>query len=205
MQDKSELARRLTDLGPEKRELLKKLLESKAGAVKHIPKRRAGDRIPLSFSQQRLWIVDQLLEGKTAYSQTNFIRFQSGLDLQSLRRGINDIIHRHEILRTTFHSSGGEPFQQVTDSLVVDIPLVDLRHIEPSKREAEALRLIAQDAEIPFSLDAGPLIRGAVYRIDERDHLFALTLHHMVCDGWSMGVFSLELSVLYWSYVLGRQ
>jgi amino acid adenylation domain-containing protein len=204
MEERSLLAQRLNELPAEKRELLRKMLEEKSGGGKNIVRRAPGARVPLSFSQQRLWIVDQFLEGRAAYNQTNTIRLRTPIDPDAFRRAIQEIVRRHEILRTTFPVLDGEPYQEVSASLTVDIPLIDLRHVEPERREAEALRMIADDAAVPFDLATGPLICAALYRLGPSDHLFALTLHHIVCDGWSMGLFALELSVLYASFVLGR-
>ncbi|HYH81624.1 MAG TPA: amino acid adenylation domain-containing protein [Longimicrobium sp.] len=203
-EERSALAQRLTGLPAEKRELLRRMLEEKAGAGKTIPRRDLAVRVPLSFNQQRLWVVEQLLEGVPAYNQTNTIRLQAALDVGAFQRALDEIVRRHESLRTTFHAVDGEPYQQVRGPSPVDLPVVDLRHAAPAEREAEAQRLIAEASAVPFDLETGPLLRAVLYRLAPDDHLFALTLHHIVCDGWSMGVFALELSVLYASYALGR-
>ena len=202
MQDKFDLAQRLNELSTDRRELLRKLLAAKAR--KPIQRRDPSERVPLTFSQQRLWIVDQLLEGKAAYNETNLIRLRLPLDVEAFRRAINEIIRRHEMLRTTISSVDGAPFQHVSDSLTIEIPVVDLRGQPLSEREPVALRMIEEAWRVPMDLEHGPLIRGTLYRLDASDYMFALTLHHLVCDGWSMGVFATELSCLYWSFVLGR-
>jgi amino acid adenylation domain-containing protein len=198
MADKITIARRLAGLPPEKRALLRKLLASKA---KNIHRRDPQARVPLTFSQQRLWLMDQIVPGNPAYNEANFIRIHSVLNVDCFRRAVNEIIRRHEALRTVIAEVDGEPTQQVRPALTLEIPLSDLRQLAPEVRESEALRLAAAQAQIPFKLETGPLIRASLYRLEANDFLFEVTMHHIICDSWSFGVFAGELSALYWSFV----
>lgn len=201
MADKAFISQRLADLPPDKRERLRKVLETR---VKTIQPRNPAARVPLTFGQQRIWILDQLVPGTPAYNESNYIRLRYALDVDVFRRAVNESIRRHEALRTVIEVVDAEPTQHIKPSFGLEIPLVDLRQLAPEAREQEALRLAAEQAQTPFNLTAGPLIRASLYRLDTEDFLFGLTMHHIVCDGWSMGVLAVELSILYWSFVSGK-
>jgi amino acid adenylation domain-containing protein len=200
--DQSRLAERLARLPPDKREVLRKLMQ--APRTEAISRRRPDERVPLTPGQQRLWLLDQLTPANPAYNESNFLRFPNAIDVEALRRALNTIVRRHEILRTTFPVIAEEPVQQVAPALTLDIPLIDLRQLPGAAREEEAMRRAAEEARRPFDLVRGPLLRAAIYRLDAADHILALTMHHIVCDGWSMGVIDVELFALYFSEVVGR-
>ncbi len=196
------IRRRLAGLSSEKRELLAKLITSRREVM--IPRRKQDAQFPLSFGQQRLWFLDQYEPGNVLYNECNTLRLRFAVDLRAWRDALQEIVRRHEILRTTFRIVEGEPVQVIAPAVVLEVPVVDLRHLPEEAREVEAQCLAADQAGRPFDLATGPLIRPLLIRLGERDHLFVLTMHHIVCDGWSMGVFILELTVLYWSFVQGR-
>jgi aspartate racemase len=204
MQRERRIAERLAELSPEKKAALETLLRSKVARANDLEPRAEGERVPLAYGQRRLWLLDQMNPGNAAYNETNSMRFPFALDIGVFRRSVNEIIRRHESLRMNVEVIDGRPFQNIAPSLSLIIPLSDLRHMPPAEREPEVLRLAAEQSRVPFNLSEGPLLRGSVYRLDIHDYLFVLTMHHMVCDGWSLGVFMVELVTLYWSFVSGK-
>lgn len=201
-EDPVALADRLAHLPPQRRAALEQLLGARHASGPR--PRPAGARIPLSYGQQRLWLLDRLTPGSVAYNESNFMRLRYAVDTGILKRVLNEIVRRHEVLRTGFPTVDEQPVQQVAATLTLELPLRDLRLLPAAQREAEALRQAAHDARIPFDITKPPLLRASLYRLAESDYLLALTMHHLICDGWSMGVMTVELSTLYWSFVQGR-
>lgn len=169
-----------------------------------IPRRAPGAPVPLSFAQQRLWFLDQLTPGTPVYNMPSTLRLRGRLNTDALARSLNEIVRRHEALRTIFVMNSGEPLQRVLSSLAVPVPVVDLRSLGAPQRDAQALRLASEEIGRPFALATGPLVRARLFRLDEEDFLFLLVLHHIVSDGWSMAVFFRELSALYEAFRAGR-
>jgi amino acid adenylation domain-containing protein len=196
------LAERLSRLPAERQRVLRSLLPREQR--RPLGPRRPGEAVPLTFGQQRLWLLDRLLPGNPAYNETNYIRFPYALDVPALRWSINEIVRRHEILRTGFPLVDEEPQQVVAPSLAIELPLIDLRQLPVAQRESEAMRLAAEQSRAPFNLAAPPLLRASLYRLAADEYLLALTLHHMLCDGWSLGVLDVELFTHYWSRVAGK-
>ncbi|HVR06846.1 MAG TPA: amino acid adenylation domain-containing protein, partial [Thermoanaerobaculia bacterium] len=160
---------------------------------------RGGD-LPLSFAQERLWFLHQLLVGSAAYHVPSAWRLRGELSVAALARGLDEIRRRHEALRTVFPlaASGVRgPVQRVLAAGPQALPRVDLRGLPASRREAELRRRCAADAAAPFDLERGPLLRARLYRVGEDEHAFALTLHHIAADGWSVGILLRELEELY--------
>ncbi|HVR99644.1 MAG TPA: non-ribosomal peptide synthase/polyketide synthase, partial [Thermoanaerobaculia bacterium] len=160
-----------------------------------LPVSRDGD-LPLSFAQQRLWVLDQLKPGSAAYNIPLAVRLSGELPPDRLRRIFAGVVRRHESLRTTFASPEGRPVQVIGPPRV-DLPVLDLAHLSEREREGEALALAWEEAGRPFDLERGPLLRLALVRLGDRDHLLLVTMHHIVSDGWSMGVLLREIGVLY--------
>jgi amino acid adenylation domain-containing protein/non-ribosomal peptide synthase protein (TIGR01720 family) len=153
---------------------------------------------PLSFAQERLWLLDQLDPGNVAYNLPTRLRLSGPLDVAALERAIRAIVRRHEVLRTTFAAPAGEPVQVVHEDADVALPVEDL----PAGARVEDVAL-AETAR-PFDLARGPLLRARLVRVTDDDHLLLLTLHHIAGDGWSKGVFFRELSALYGAFREGR-
>ncbi len=149
--------------------------------------------LPLSFAQQRLWFLDQLEPGSTAYHVTHALRLRGRLDVAALERSLDAIVARHEILRTCFPTAEGRPVQQVLPTGAVRLRRVDLD--AHASLEPPIQQLIAE--EPPFQLDRGPLFRATLGRIADHDHVLVITMHHIVTDGWSSGVFAAELAEHY--------
>jgi amino acid adenylation domain-containing protein len=158
--------------------------------------------LPLTFAQQRLWFIDQLEPGATTYNIPSVIRLKGPLDLKALEETLSEIVRRHEILRTIFRDEGGQPSQVVSPALTITLALQDLSDsLEP---EAVAERLALEEAQRPFDLTRGPLLRPSLLRLEEETHLLLLTMHHIVSDGWSSGVLMKEVSALYTAFRAGK-
>jgi amino acid adenylation domain-containing protein len=167
------------------------------------PVRRDAE-LPLSFAQQRLWFFDQLEPDNPFYNVPVALRLSGRLDQLALAQSLTEVVRRHESLRTTFAADGGRPAQTVRPSLDVEVPLVDLSELPAEEREAEALRRAAEEARRPFDLARGPLLRAGLVRLDAEEHLLLLTMHHIVSDGWSMGVLIREMAALYEAFTKGE-
>src|SRR5918998_1120577 len=159
---------------------------------------------PASYAQQRLWFLDQLVPGNAFYNVPATLRLTTPLDVEALRQSLGEIVRRHETLRTTFAVVDGQPMQVIAPQLEVELPVTDLRHLPGAERSREATRLAAQEAQRPFDLARGPLLRAGLLRLGEADHLLLLTVHHIVADGWSMGILFRELAALYTAVAAGR-
>jgi amino acid adenylation domain-containing protein len=158
----------------------------------------------LSFAQEQLWLLDQLAPGMAAYNIPKAFRLTGPLDVTSLAQSLQEIIKRHEALRTTFTAVDGRPVQIIASTLRLTMSTVDLRGLPEVEREAKAQRLAIEEAQQPFDLEHGPLLRATVLQLGEQDHIFLLTMHHIVSDGWSMGVLFGELAVLYKALSAGK-
>ncbi|MGH7927527.1 MAG: condensation domain-containing protein, partial [Candidatus Binatia bacterium] len=153
--------------------------------------------LPLSFSQQRLWFLDQYEPNSSVYNVPGALRLRGSLDVAALERGLNEIIRRHESLRTTFSLVDGEAVQVIAPSAELSLAVVDLRDCPEGGSEEQAQQLGNEETRLAFDLAKGPLFRSKLLRLGEDDHVLLLTMHHIVSDGWSMGVLHRELSVLY--------
>ncbi|HEX2191159.1 MAG TPA: amino acid adenylation domain-containing protein, partial [Longimicrobiaceae bacterium] len=160
---------------------------------------------PLSFAQQRLWLVDRLEPGSAAYNMPFAVRLRGPLDARALRRSLAEVARRHEVLRTVFAEHGGEPVQVVRPAAAVALPLVDLRTLPEARREATAGGLAGAEALRPFDLERGPLLRSTLLRLAEEEHVLLFTLHHVAGDGWSLDVLVREVSALYAAYAAGEE
>ncbi len=203
----SELSQRLTGLSPEKRKLLELRLRMSQGvqAAAPIPSRpRGGDMAPLSFAQERLWLADQLGAGTGVYNMPHAVRLRGPLDEEALRGALDAVVARHEPLRTVFEGAEGGPVQRVLPPAPVPLA-VEALDGTPEEREAEAERRMREDAARPFDLRRGPLLRAALLRLDAREHVLLLTMHHAASDGWSMGVFFREMTAAYDALTAGRE
>lgn len=157
--------------------------------------------IPLSWAQQRLWFIDQLEGGSSAYDIFFAIRLRGELNVSALREALNAIVRRHEVLRTVFVKANGEPIQQIAAHGRFSMQLVNVSAQGTDGLEAELLRQLREELAVPFDLSAGPLIRGRLVRLVEDDHVLLITMNHMVSDGWSIGVLFREVGTLYTAYV----
>ncbi|HEX2271943.1 MAG TPA: condensation domain-containing protein, partial [Pyrinomonadaceae bacterium] len=160
--------------------------------------------LPLSFAQQRLWFLDQLEPGSPFYNQSGAVRLSGSLNLDALRESVNEIVARHEALRTTFGSRDGQPVQLIASSLRLDIPLLDLRETPAGTRDEQIQKLAREEARRPFDLSSGPLLRVTLLQEADSEYMMLVVMHHIVSDGWSIGVFVKELASLYETYCAGQ-
>jgi amino acid adenylation domain-containing protein len=166
--------------------------------------RTINENLPLSFAQQRLWFLDQLVPDAPIYNIPLAYRVTGQLNVGALEQSLGKIVRRHEALRTTFAAVDGQPIQAIAPEIDLSLPIVDLREIAETERDAEVQRLATQEAQQPFDLMTGPLLRFQLLRLDEAEHVLLLTMHHIVSDGWSLGVLMRELAVLYEAFSTGK-
>ena len=164
---------------------------------------RSGD-VPLSFAQQRLWFIDQLEPESSAYNVHGAWRINGPLDVMALQRSVNEIVRRHEVLRTTFVTVDGEAVQHVEPSMTLSSNLVNLSELAESEREFALGSYVKEEFRAPFDLARGPLLRVSLLKLANDDHVLLLTMHHIVSDGWSVGVLFRELSRLYEAFAAGN-
>ncbi|MEH2171961.1 amino acid adenylation domain-containing protein [Nostoc sp.] len=160
--------------------------------------------LPLSFAQQRLWFFDQFEPGSPSYNLPRAVRLQGKLNIDALSASLNEIIRRHEILRTSFVISDGQPIQVISASVNLQLPVVNLQHIPQEQREAELYCLAKEEAQIGFNLTQSPLLRTKLLQLDVEEYVILLTLHHIVSDGWSTDIFIREVAALYTAFSVGR-
>jgi len=153
--------------------------------------------LPLSFAQERLWFIDQLRPGLTVYNIFGAVRMRGHLDVRVLERSFSELTRRHEVLRTTFATEGGRPVQLVGEPWAVPIRMIDLRALAAADRSPLAQALGNAEAQRPFALSTGPLIRGVLLREEDDNYLLAVTAHHIVYDVWSREILIRELAALY--------
>ncbi|MCA1568706.1 MAG: condensation domain-containing protein, partial [Acidobacteria bacterium] len=157
--------------------------------------------LPLSFAQQRLWFIDQVNPGSSAYNIAEAIRLKGRLDIAALEQTLSEVVRRHEVLRTTFSSVEGQARQDIASALAIELPRIDLGGMPEAEREQEARRLAEREAQEPFELARGPLVRATLLQLDEEDHVILFTMHHIISDAWSMGVLVREVAALYEAFL----
>ncbi len=199
----SDLQDRLARLTPEQRALLETRLREKgmstprAARIRPIPDRERLDHFPASFDQERLWFIDQMEPGNPAYNIHTTTRLQGPLDLDRMRRAVNAVIARHEVLRTTFQVVDDGPVQVVAPRLEIDLPVLDFTHLPATEREAAAQGAATDAATIRFDLATGPLIQVVMARLSDEDHVMMVCMHHAITDRWSFDLFEHEVGQVY--------
>ncbi|MGB8509396.1 MAG: amino acid adenylation domain-containing protein, partial [Pyrinomonadaceae bacterium] len=161
--------------------------------------------LPLSFAQQRLWFLDQFEPHSSLYNIISVIRLTGQLDVSALERSLNEIVRRHEVLRTVFTVVAGETRQVILPAESLKLEVHDLSGLPAPERERAALALASEEGRLPFDLSRPPLLRVALVRLAETEHIAVLTMHHIVSDGWSMGVLVREVAALYTAYSRGEE
>ena len=165
--------------------------------------REAGAGIALSFAQQRLWFLDQLEPGSAFYNIPVALHLSGSLDVAALAESLNQLVRRHESLRTTFATVAGQPVQLIHDDCQVRLEVADLSSWSAPERSAEIERRAEAEARTGFDLTEGPLLRVKLLRLAEDEHILLLTMHHIIADGWSMGILVKEVAALYEAYKSG--
>jgi amino acid adenylation domain-containing protein len=197
-----ELDKRAAALSPAKRALLAQRLKERGTTVegKGIRRNIGQGPIPLSFNQEALWFLHQLEPDSPVDNLPYWLRFQGELNLSALQRCLNEVLRRHEILRTRIEAVEGLPVQVVDSFTPLEIPLVDLSELPAQQREAEAKRLCTNEAQKPFNLARDLMLRARLFRLEQSDHVLFLNRHHIASDGWSWGVLMRELETLYQAF-----
>jgi amino acid adenylation domain-containing protein len=208
----SDLLKRLDNLSLEKRELLlkklrtQKLISTTGNGCQSLPivPVSRDQPIPLSFSQQRLWFLNQFEPGNPAYNIPFAVRLSGALNVVMLEQSLNEVIRRHEALRTTFATVDGCPVQIIAPVSTATLPVVDIRELSESEQEILIPCLTTEEAQHSFDLTRGPLVRATLLRLREEEHVLSLNIHHIVSDGWSTGILIRELAMLYRAFSTGK-
>ncbi|MEK9138932.1 MAG: condensation domain-containing protein, partial [Bacteroidota bacterium] len=179
----------------EKRELLARVLKKKA----HQPA-----SAPLSVYQRRLWFLDQFDPGNAVYNTGKAIRIRGKISIDTAERALNEIIRRHESLRTTFRIDNGEPAQVISPPFPLHINLLDIERLSDTPEAASIEKTVVEELQRPFDISTGPLLRTALLRLGEEEHIAVMAMHHIISDGWSVGVLVREFVVLYDCFSHGR-
>ncbi len=189
-------------LAPTIAELSERIQDDRERVHAPIEPRRASEPALASFAQQRVWFVEQLDPGAGLYNVPIAWRLTGPLDMEAMERALNEIVRRHDVLRTTLVSDGGPPLQVVEPEMVVRMRTEDLS--AETDPEAAAWSWLQDDAAEPFDLAAGPLFRASLLRLSEREHILQLATHHTIADGWSLDVMLSELGALYPAFHAGK-
>ncbi len=199
----NEIKKKIANLSAEKRALLELKLKNKntkTPIYQEIPQRSKDDSVPLSFAQERLWFLDQLEPNNPLYNLFGAVLLQGNLNLQVLQQALLEIVRRHEVLRTSFPTANGTPIQVIHPEATLKIKVVDLEPVEVTERETVLHQQVQLEAITPFDLEKAPLIRCILLHLSATEYVLLLTMHHIVSDGWSIGVFIQELSSLYQAF-----
>ena len=209
MTDKK-LLNRLASLSPEQREALLKQLQKKKNqgaeprkdAIQVYP--RDNQHLPMSYAQQRLWFIDQLQSGSASYNISAALRLKGSLDVEALRMSFDEIVRRHEILRTTFITEDGQGRQVINVHQRWELATISLEPLSREEQEEVIRARFKGDAHTSFDLINGPLLRTRLIRLSSTEHVMIVSMHHIIADGWSMGVFIQEMALLYDAFTQDR-
>ncbi len=204
----SSIYEQIAQLPPEKRELLEMMLLEQGvdlSQVLIVPQSRENNTFPLSFSQQRLWFLDKLEPGSPLYNIPAVLRLKGNLNISALEQSFQEVIKRHEVLRTIFSEENGEAVQVVSETFSFQINQIDLNTIPKTERDQTLQRYAAEESVKPFQLSSGPLLRVSLLSFSDSDHALLVTMHHIVSDNWSTGIFVHEIMQLYSAFVQGQQ
>ncbi|HHJ53745.1 MAG TPA: non-ribosomal peptide synthetase, partial [Caldithrix abyssi] len=188
----SDLEKLLSKLSPEKRKLLELKLRKEG---------KLGNAFPLSYAQQRLWFLYQMEPGSTAYNIPAAVRLKGRLDQTALEKSLNEIVRRHEILRTTFTTINGTPMQVVSSDGKIDIQVKDISDLDKKSQEQTLNKLLAELNATHFDIKKGPLLKTSLFKLNTNEHILHIVMHHIISDGWSVSVFVNEFSRLYTSFL----
>jgi amino acid adenylation domain-containing protein len=201
----SKLAEKIENLTPQQRDLLVLLLgKKKHEGARIAPVSRTSGTFPLSFAQQRLWFLSQLQQDSAVYNVSGGVRMEGPLSVIALERALNEVVLRHESLRTTIRQIESEPVQIINGPQLFHLPKFDLRNVPEAQREMEAQLLLTNEARKPFNVEGGPLFRATLLLLSAEEHILLLTMHHIISDGWSIGILVRELIELYETFVSSR-
>lgn len=195
-------------LSPARQALLDQILkgkkDTKENRITKVPRQVADQTFPLSFAQQRQWFIHQFDPKNPLYNMSSAHSIHGELDIEALHHALQAILHRHEILRTTIHSTEDDPRQQVQEDVSLDLPVLDLSVLEQGKQEHEIERILTTQKKKPFNLGQDLMIRATLLRLNAEEHILLIVNHHIASDGWSRGVLIRELSTLYEAFSNGK-
>ncbi|MGD9898613.1 MAG: amino acid adenylation domain-containing protein [Calditrichaceae bacterium] len=203
----SSLFDQISALSPEKRELFELMLIDEGidlSEIAILPQKPKDNHIPVSFAQQRLWFLDQLEPGNSLYSIPAAVKIKGNFNKEAFNKSINTIIKRHSVLRTAFIAIDGSPAQVISAEMDIKIPEVDLSGLDKQELDSQLNEIIISQTEKPFDLQTTPLIRASFLNLSKDETIVVLTIHHIVSDGWSMGVIISEIKELYPAYCLNK-
>ena len=198
------VSQRIASLSPGKRALLRsrfKKLDDATSEALQIPRCNEPGPAPLSFSQLRLWFLDQYEPDNSFYNISSAFRLSGQLNVKALEQSINEITRRHEVLRTAVVTLDGQPAQVVSPPHYENLVPIDLSSLPVGQRELEAKKLVAEEAHRPFDLSQGSLARTMLLRLGAEDYVLLVTMHHIITDAWSIGILFRELSILYRAFM----
>ncbi len=191
-------------LSPQRRQLLQMLLQQKGittDSIVSISARKPTEPVVLSFAQMRMWFLDRLEPGSFAYNIPTALHLSGNLNTKALEWSLNQILRRHDVLRTSFATFEGQPLPFIHEELTVPLEIIDLRNYVETEKELERQKIATQEAQHSFNIAELPLLRTTLIRLKDEEWIFFLTVHHIVFDGWSCAVFMQELAALYKAYV----
>jgi amino acid adenylation domain-containing protein len=203
----SDLSKRISALSPEQRAVFERRLQQQGLSLhklQAIPRRTTGDA-PLSFAQERLWFLHQLAPDSPVYNGPSAVQLSGLLDVAALQRSLNELVRRHETLRTSFVLVDEWPLQRIAPPQPMPLPILDIRALPPRRREAVVQQLIAAAVRQPFDLAAGSLARALLLRLDATEHILLFTMHHIISDGWSTELLVQEVAALYEAFATGKR
>jgi Condensation domain len=199
----SELSKLIANLSPEQLELLHQRLnklntkKENISQPKIISQKQVSKSPPLSFAQQRLWFLDQLEPNTAIYNIPTAVNLKGLLNVTALEKSLNEIVRRHEALRTRFADVEGKSLQIIVPTLTLRLQIINLQYFPENQQQTEVIKLSNIEAQQPFDLTQCPLLRTTLLKVGEEEHVLLLTIHHIVADRWSIGVFVSELVALY--------
>lgn len=203
----SSVINKIASLSPEKQVILEKLLKKQGLDISRLPiavQPRDTNIFPLSFSQQRMWFLHQVDSENAAYNCSAAWWVIGKLSLPALQKAVTELVQRHEALRTTFTTLDGQPFQVIASHADIALHSLDLRRYPQPEQLEQVQSIAASEAQRPFDLTTGPLLRTLLLDLGQGDHVLLLTMHHIISDGWSLGIIAREMIALYKAYAAGE-
>ena len=197
----------MSKLSPEKRKLLELLLKEKnvdLSKTRILPQSRQVNRFPLSFAQQRMWFLDRLEPGNPMYNNPAAVSIKGPVNVEAMRKTLQALGQRHEVLRTVFDDNGGNPLQVLLDNSNLILREVDLSNLAKEEMQEALRRESSKEAQAPFDLKRGPLLRATLITTGEQEYVFLLTMHHIISDAWTLSIFIKEFAELYEGFAQGR-
>ncbi|MBW4611882.1 MAG: TauD/TfdA family dioxygenase [Desmonostoc vinosum HA7617-LM4] len=195
-------------LSPEKLALLELRLMKKhrdvAKTIPAIPRNLEQNYFPLAFAQQRLWFLDQLAPGNPTYNISGAVRLMGTLNVTALEESFNTLVQRHEVLRTTFTTKQEQPVQVIAPADKFTLPVLDLQGLSKAEQQQQIQKLAIREQQRSFDLTTGPLLRVSLLQLNQTEHVMLFSMHHIISDGWSMGILIREIATLYASFSTGK-